>query len=623
MLHFFSYFEDIKDEAAKYHNSVPFPWIEAKLRQFGLEVYNHNFTLNFPLGDKRTFTGKNVYAILRAPRASSNEALVLSVPYRPPSSVEESTDASLAVLLATAKFFRRQNYWAKDIIFLVTQHEQLGMQAWLEAYHQRTLGQKGVLDHGDLPARAGSIQAAINLEMSSLRMTHFNFRLEGLNGQLPNLDLFNLVNRLCIREGVGQMFQGVEDHTRPGTLRGYRHQLKTLTAMALKQATGVPSGNHGLFHRFGIEALTMEGVFHKKKRSHHEIPVRSVGSIVEGTFRSLNNLLERFHQSFFFYLLPSSSSYVSIGMYMPAFGALGGAFVIRALGMWLESVWFEQEKKNRELQDSGVIQPPVVIPAALRSTAAIFTLSHVLGVIMSHLPKHISVLGAGFGLETEDSIVLGLLAFILYGLVLPKFSKNLIVVNTNNWRVLKCITLLELSILAFTMALSNFSLAFFTTLIYVPLALVSAPSKSSLAWFSRVLFCLFCHPLSILAIVCCVDTLRTFAADHPAEKLLYMCVDATKRALCYSITDGIIFGNINYSVATLFLVPCWYLLWSLNFVKEVEDDVKTIEAAPEVAKKDVDKASELVKDAVEQIEDRTEGKEAGAKARRRKPKKAE
>ncbi len=30
----------------------------------------------------------------------------------------------------------RQYYWAKDIIFLLTEHEQLGMQAWLEAYHQ-------------------------------------------------------------------------------------------------------------------------------------------------------------------------------------------------------------------------------------------------------------------------------------------------------------------------------------------------------------------------------------------------------------------------------------------------------------------------------------------------------
>jgi len=34
-------------------------------------------------------------------------------------------------------------YWAKDIIFLVTEHEQLGMQAWLEAYHGTCCGSPG------------------------------------------------------------------------------------------------------------------------------------------------------------------------------------------------------------------------------------------------------------------------------------------------------------------------------------------------------------------------------------------------------------------------------------------------------------------------------------------------
>ena len=36
----------------------------------------------------------------------------------------------------------------------------------------------------------------------------FTIWVEGLNGQLPNLDLVNLVNRLILREGLHPMFQG-------------------------------------------------------------------------------------------------------------------------------------------------------------------------------------------------------------------------------------------------------------------------------------------------------------------------------------------------------------------------------------------------------------------------------
>ena len=64
-------------------------------------------------------------------------------------------------------------------------------------------------------------QAAINLEISSEKISHVNVKIDGLNGQLPNLDLVNLIYRLCMREGIHQMFQGVEDHPRPDSWKGY------------------------------------------------------------------------------------------------------------------------------------------------------------------------------------------------------------------------------------------------------------------------------------------------------------------------------------------------------------------------------------------------------------------
>lgn len=57
--------------------------------------------------------------------------------------------------------YSEQVYWAKDLIFLVTEHEQLGAQAWLQAYH-RTQSGAGVLDHGDLEGRAGAIQVTVS-----------------------------------------------------------------------------------------------------------------------------------------------------------------------------------------------------------------------------------------------------------------------------------------------------------------------------------------------------------------------------------------------------------------------------------------------------------------------------
>lgn len=47
----------------------------------------------------------------------------------------------------------------------------------------------------------------------------------------------------------------------------WSRSLVTLLSMVVTQATGVPSGNHGLFHRFGIEAVTLEGVAKGNVRS--------------------------------------------------------------------------------------------------------------------------------------------------------------------------------------------------------------------------------------------------------------------------------------------------------------------------------------------------------------------
>lgn len=50
--------------------------------------------------------------------------------------------------------------------------------------------------------RSGAIQAAINLQLDDKDISSIEVLVESLNGQLPNLDLINMVVRLCRSERI-------------------------------------------------------------------------------------------------------------------------------------------------------------------------------------------------------------------------------------------------------------------------------------------------------------------------------------------------------------------------------------------------------------------------------------
>ncbi|OAD57552.1 Glycosylphosphatidylinositol anchor attachment 1 protein, partial [Eufriesea mexicana] len=348
------YYVYLLHEMKRYPDVMPYAWLAAKLNQLHLDVFIHNFTLVNPFQDQQ-FTGQNIYGIIRAPRAASTESIVVSVPFRPINSIYLDTAPSIALLLAFAKFCRKQKYWAKDIIFLITEHEQLGIQAWLDAYHGVTSGNEGVLISGDLPGRAGSIQAAINLELHSMKISSIDVKVEGLNGRLPNLDLFNLAQNMIAKEGIRQSFQKRFDVKYKNKFKNWWYHFNTLLMMITSQATGIPTGNHGLFHRFGIEAITLEG-FEKPRQQSSDGNFYQVGRVVESIVRSLNNLLERFHQSYFFYLLPSTDTYISIGLYIRSLVLIIAGIFIKAFCMWqrLQASNSIEDTKNTTIKQSKV-----------------------------------------------------------------------------------------------------------------------------------------------------------------------------------------------------------------------------------------------------------------------------
>ena len=58
-----------------------------------------------------------------------------------------------------------------------------------------------------MQGRSGSLQAALCLEIAHEEITRFNIKLEGLNGQLPNLDLVNTAMQLCRDQGMQPTLQ--------------------------------------------------------------------------------------------------------------------------------------------------------------------------------------------------------------------------------------------------------------------------------------------------------------------------------------------------------------------------------------------------------------------------------
>ena len=75
------------------------------------------------------------FFIDRSPRSSGVESLVLNVPQK----YGCDSNGGLAMMLSIVRHFMFQNFWAKDIVFLITEHDSCGVEAWLGSYHGEPL----------------------------------------------------------------------------------------------------------------------------------------------------------------------------------------------------------------------------------------------------------------------------------------------------------------------------------------------------------------------------------------------------------------------------------------------------------------------------------------------------
>ncbi|KAI0127963.1 Gaa1-like protein [Xylariales sp. AK1849] len=438
--------------------------LEDIFRGIGLKVGRQNYTYH---SSGSIYAGENIYAILHAPRGDATEAIVLVAAWR--NVKEEFNRNGLALALALTRYFKRWSLWSKDIILVIPPDSRAGTQAWVDAYHDAHDSSKVA----SLPVKSGALQGAIAIDYPQEgRFEGVHVVYDGINGQLPNLDLINsVVNIASGQMGMGSTIQEMWRHS-----DRYPDRLKTMLRGMVKQGLGHAAGPHSSFIPYHVDAITIQPI---GNGWHDEM---GLGRLIEGTFRSLNNLLEHLHQSFFFYLLMQKERFVSIGTYLPSAMLIAANFTIMAINLWIKSGYTtseptpeettskpvtrasarkaQEEAEGQELSRSPTAERKLYLPLALVVSCQF--IGFVPLFVFNHAPS--SLLAPLF------------VPFAILSTALPHIFSSLLTTSYNptaqQYQLITSFSLLLLGMFLSSLATLNFSLAFLVGLFATPLSFV-------------------------------------------------------------------------------------------------------------------------------------------------------
>lgn len=391
--------------------------------------------------------------------------------------------------------------WSKDIIVLITADSRAGPQAWVDAYHD----EHPYPSIEPLPIKSGALQGVVVVDNAlNHRFESLHIVYDGINGQLPNLDLFNTAVSIASGQmGIGVTLQRMWNHK-----DSYRERLQTMLRGMVSQGLGHTSGPHSNFIPYHIDAITLQAVGEGWQDE------MAMGRCIESIFRSLNNLLEHFHQSFFFYLLMQANRFVSIGTYLPSAMLVAVNFTIMAIALWVQSgrpetpkvaaPIFSLEKDGKQkpemeviaVKDGIVAIAPKHDPVLERQLFLPITLvvaMHFVGVIPLYVFNH-TTSSVSPPPPTNTTMIRKLTpifhnhhqtlhptlrAFALTSLLLPSLIALLISHSTflspHHLLLAKCISLLLLGMFLATLSTLNFSLALLVGLFSTPLSFLGTP----------------------------------------------------------------------------------------------------------------------------------------------------
>ncbi|KAF5330472.1 hypothetical protein D9619_005915 [Psilocybe cf. subviscida] len=428
-------------------------------------------------------TGNNAYALISAPRHSGTEAMVVSASWISRLGEEDGTIniRGVATVLALANFLKNFSYWGKDIVLVVSDGYLDGMQAWLAAYHG--VSQPG-LSAEPLEFQSGVVWTALNIDYPGHSFSHLGLFFEGLNGRLPNQDLLNTVNWVSrYTAGVPViLYDNIEPPSNqapswlPGMLHafveGYIYRAKSILIHATNQANGRGSGVHGLFHQFRVDAITLFAVPATGPHGFH-----AIGKTIESALRSMNNLLERLHASFFFYIMTDSQHFLKIGLYLPSAIMVSVAMMFYGLRVWVDAAWVLEVDPSSSEKSS---LPVTTWRARKRPTLPVLSImaaTHLIGLGLFTTLASSSFLNNSQALSAALVAVLAAIPALFVSLWRPPAPST----NDGSVRhVLKALNLCFASTVISIITVLNFSLAASLALLLgIPLSVSSPSLKSS------------------------------------------------------------------------------------------------------------------------------------------------
>ncbi|KAL1383565.1 Gaa1-like protein [Phyllosticta capitalensis] len=445
--------------------------LEELMRSTGLKTARQKYEYRTPGKD---VMGQNTYGLLQGPRADATEAVVLVAAWETTNG--EINQSGVALALTLARYFKRWSLWSKDIIVLIAGDSTAGSQAWVDAYHDahdpRTVD--------PLTIKSGALQGAVAIEYPAgpwgHRFDKIHVLYDGINGQLPNLDLFNTAVSIASSQvGIGCTLQRMWDHE-----DSYKERLQTILRGMISQGLGHASGPHSAFIPYHVDALTLQTV---GDGWHDEM---SLGRTVESIFRSLNNLLEHLHQSFFFYLLMQANRFVSIGTYLPSAMLIAVNFTIISIALWIESgrapspptkIASTEKGKDEKEPEMTVVKSGKDASLVPTSSLSIVERSmflplsfvagvHFLGLVPLYLFNNTpaSYLSSVF--------IVAAVMTVLGPPTTAYFLRNLRAPTKQETTLFQCFSLLLLGMFLSALATLNFSLSFLVGLCAAPLSFV-------------------------------------------------------------------------------------------------------------------------------------------------------